>query len=205
MSKNHPQNNLYPRVAALLLCCSVLFATASIEGACKGCTPSNQQKQTPQPLPDPVNTYPYVCMLSIPDATQAVSEQWTFKNDFPQYGTYIGFVCVFPNQGPTTLVGNGGPDYTPLQVPLQAPDGTQHLLYLRGYRLNSCNQYSMNSSMGCGQTWSGAILQIEYSPDDNQDLPTDGQLYEGAIPVQALDAAYPDFQQNSVVIINLQT
>ncbi len=185
------------KLASLIPCCVALTTASIAEAAPKK---AHESMITPSS-----NQYPCTCVLSIQDATKAASGTWTFQNDFPQHGTYVGFVCVFPDEGPVSLATHSVQgEYTPLQVPVQAEDGTQFILKLRGYRNNSCEQYTMNSSMGCGQTWSGATLQIDYSPDDNPNLPK-GVLFVGGMPVQALDWYYSDFQQNSVVIIKIQT
>ncbi len=183
------------KLAGLVLCCSALFFSTTAEAArqVKNTKFAQGEEKTTQVRDDE----PRMCLFDIPSASSFAKGSWDFTAEIKG----AGFVCLFSGQGPEELV-YADRSYSILKVPVEAEDGTQAVLTLRGWREGPCSAFSMNSGVACEVK--GTFLTIQYYPEDNIGIELSaGQQYVGAMPIQKRQWYDSSFQENAIVIITI--
>ncbi len=188
------------RVATLLLCCTPLFMSTTLEAAQpKGNVRTSYDEQLTT-APKEESPRPGLLVINTTTTNSSASIDFTgLASEHP----CVGFVCVF-DQGPQELVQND-PTYSPLQTVLDTENSGAITVHLRAYRGTACSTLSMNSTENCHG--SDYLLSLIYFAEDNPELASleKGRVYAGSIPMKALDPKNPNFQQSINMTIMLKS
>lgn len=97
---------------------------------------------------------------------------------------YYGFVALYRDQGPMSLVWFEK-GYSKVKALLKSASGDEVLVNLRGQRATDCSSSSMNTAAACASSNKYSKFILQYFPEDNQDIKLEDGVYEGLIPLQA--------------------